>query len=315
MPELFFWIGVFIVSLFVLIKAAGYFTGSAEKIGLYFGMPAFIVGVTIVAIGTSLPELVSSIFAVFKGASEMVVGNVIGSNIANIFLILGLAAVFGRKLKTKFEILHVDLPILVASAFLFAAMIWDKNFTTGEALLMIVGLIAYFFYTVNPTRNKSRAIENNLRKKGKLEVKTVVILFVSAFFIYLGARYTIDSVIEISKMLNVGVELIAVSAVALGTSLPELVVSITAARQGKEEIAIGNVLGSNIFNTFAVMGIPALFGSLIIPQGIIMFALPMMIIATLLFFFMMQEKVITRWEGYVLLLFYVFFIGKLFNLL
>jgi cation:H+ antiporter len=180
---------------------------------------------------------------------------------------------------------------------------------------MIVGLIAYFFYTVNPTRNKSRAIENNLRKKGKLEVKTVVILFVSAFFIYLGARYTIDSVIEISKMLNVGVELIAVSAVALGTSLPELVVSITAARQGKEEIAIGNVLGSNIFNTFAVMGIPALFGSLIIPQGIIMFALPMMIIATLLFFFMMQEKVITRWEGYVLLLFYVFFIGKLFNLL
>ena len=133
-------------------------------------------------------------------------------------------------------------------------------------------------------------------------------------FIYIGARYTVESVIELSKILNIGTEIIAMSAVTLGTSLHELMVTVSAVRRGNAEMAVGNILGSNIFNTFAVMGIPALFGALVIPQNIIAFGLPMMIIATLLFFFMTQEREITKWEGYILLLFYVFFIGKLFNL-
>ncbi|MCH8003971.1 MAG: calcium/sodium antiporter [Nanoarchaeota archaeon] len=319
MLEMLIWIAVFVASLFVLIKASGYFTDSAEKIGIFFGLPAFIVGVTIVAIGTSLPELISSIFAVLKNSSEIVVGNVVGSNITNILLILALAAIIGKKLKITFELIHVDLPILVGSAFLFAAMIWDGVFTLPEALLSIVGIIIYFLYTVNSEREHKDAeikkeMKEELRKKKKLDIKTIAILVVSAVFIFIGAKYTIESVIKLSEIFNLGKEIIAVSAVALGTSLPELAVSITAVRKGKPEIAVGNVLGSNIFNTFVVMGVPAFFGALIIPQSILTFGLPMMLIATLLFFFITQEKEITKWEGYLLLLFYVFFIGKLFSL-
>ncbi|MCH8329738.1 MAG: calcium/sodium antiporter, partial [Nanoarchaeota archaeon] len=307
MVEILIWIAVFVASLFVLIKASDYFTDSAEKIGLFFGLPAFIVGVTIVAIGTSLPELISSIFAVLRNSSEIVVGNVIGSNITNIFLILGIAAIVGKKLKITYELTHVDLPILVGSAFLFAAMIWDGVFSLGEALLSIVGIIIYFLYTVNSEREYKdveikKEMKEELRKKKKLDIKTIAILVLSAVFIFIGARYTIESVIELSEIFNLGKEIIAVSAVALGTSLPELAVSITAVRKGKPEIAVGNILGSNIFNTFVVMGVSALFGVLIIPQSILTFALPMMLIATLMFFFITQTKEVTKWEGYLLLL-------------
>ena len=319
MLEILIWIAVFVASLFVLIKASGYFTHSAEKIGLFFGLPVFIVGVTIVAIGTSLPELISSIFAVLRNSSEIVVGNVVGSNITNIFLILGIAAIVGKKLKITYELIHVDLPILVGSAFLFAAMIWDGVFTLPEALLSIVGIIIYFLYTINSEKRHEdveikKEMKEELRKKKKLDTKTIAILVVSAVFIFIGAKYTIESVIKLSEIFNLGKEIIAISVVALGTSLPELAVSITAVRKRKPEIAVGNILGSNIFNTFVVMGVPAFFGALIIPQSILSFGLPMMLIVTLMFFFITQEKEITKWEGYLLLLFYVFFIGKLFNL-
>ena len=117
--QLLIWGGILLASIAVLVKASDYFTDAAEQIGKYFRLPAFIIGVTIVAIGTSLPELVSSIFAVLRGASEIVVGNVVGSNIANIFLVLGITAIVGRKLKIAHELIHVDLPLLVGSTFLF----------------------------------------------------------------------------------------------------------------------------------------------------------------------------------------------------
>ncbi|MEA3248095.1 MAG: calcium/sodium antiporter [Nanoarchaeota archaeon] len=313
------WIGIFIISLIILIKASDYFTDSAEKIGLYFGLPAFIVGVTIVAIGTSLPELISSIFAVLENSSEIVVGNVIGSNITNIFLVLGIAAIIGKKIKVSYELIHVDLPLLVGSAFLLAVTIWDGIFTLPEALLCIGGMVLYLAYTLNTEREHEdigikKEMKKNLKKK-KLDWKILIVLVVSAFFIYLGAKYTIESVIKLSEILSIGKEIIAISVVALGTSLPELMVTVSAARKGRSEMAVGNILGSNIFNIFAVMGIPALIGTLIIPQSILTLGLPMMLIATLLYFFITQDKEITKWEGWLLIIFYVFFIGKLFNLL
>ena len=141
-----------------------------------------------------------------------------------------------------------------------------------------------------------------------------MVLIMSAGFIYLGGRFTIEAVIALSQIMAIGKEVLAASAVAIGTSLPELVVSITAARQGRPEIAVGNVLGSNVFNALAVMAIPGLIGRLSIPQPIVAFAIPMMVIASLLFFFMTQDKEITQWEGWLLLIFYVFFIGGLFGI-
>lgn len=314
MTPLFIWTLIFIVSLFVLIKASDYFTYSAEKIGLFFGLPAFIIGVTIVSVGTSLPELVSSIFAVLNDSSEMVVGNVVGSNITNIFLILGTAAVIGEKMQISYELIHVDLPLLMGSAFLLAITIWDGLFTLPEALLCLAAFILYLLYTISSETQQENIEIKAAKKTGKLDIKTLIILVVSTVFIYIGAKYTVESVVQLSEILNIGKEIIAISAVAFGTSLPELMVSVSAARKGKAEMAIGNILGSNIFNTLAVMAIPAFFGALIIPQDILTFGLPMMLIATVLYFVMTQDREITKWEGYMLIIFYVYFIGTLFNI-
>jgi len=308
------WCAVLVASIIVLVKAADYFTDAAEQIGKYFKLPAFIIGVTIVAIGTSLPELVSSIFSVVRGASEIVVGNVVGSNIANIFLVLGITAIISKKLKISYELIHVDLPLLVGSTFLFAVTIWDGVFTIQEAVLCLACLMVYILYTIHARKARGDA---GIKKEmaGELRDRKLgwspVILLICAVFIYFGAKYTISSVINLAEMLDVGKEIIAVSAVALGTSLPELMVSISAARKGKAEIAVGNILGSNIFNVLAVMGIPAFIGVLTIPASILTFALPMMIIATLLYFFITQDREITLWEGFLLIIFYVFFIGKI----
>lgn len=311
--SLFIWTIIFLVSLFVLIKSSDYFTDYAEKVGLFFGLSPFIIGVTIVAVGTSLPELASSIVAVLQGSSEIVVGNVIGSNIANICLVLGIAAIIGKKIKTAHELIHIDLPFLVGSSFLLAATIWDGIFTMPESLLFLSGMVVYAFYTISTKKKDKKISEDKSKKKKRLEWKTLAVFVVSSIFIYLGAKYTVESIIKLSQILNIGAEVIAISAVALGTSLPELAVTISATKKGKPELAVGNVLGSNIFNTFAVMGIPGLIGTIAVPESILNFGLPVMLMATLMYFFITQDKEITKWEGWLLILFYVFFIGNIFH--
>jgi len=311
------WMLVFAASLFVLIEASNYFTSAAERIGLAFGIPDFVVGITIVALGTSLPELVSSIFAVIQGSSEIVIGNVIGSNITNVFLIIGLTSIVAKKICITYELVHIDLPLLMGTALLLVVTVWDGVFSFFEAIICLAAFFVYLFHSISGEKEtggkKIASRGKKVRSRERVRARFFVVLGVSAFLIFLGGRYTIAAVIEISSLLNIGKEIIAATAVALGTSLPELVVSLTAARQGRPEIAIGNVIGSNIFNAVAVMGIPALIGRLIIPDSIVMFGVPMMVIASLLFFFMAQDKEITRWEGWLLLVFYGLYIGGLFR--
>lgn len=313
---LIFLILIFIASLAVLIIASNTFTSAAERIGIFFGIPSFIIGVTIVAFGTSLPELISSVFAVLKGSSEIVVGNVIGSNITNIFLILGLTAIIGKRITLSFDIAYVDLPLLVGSALLFGLMVSDREFGLSEAIFSVFGIIIYLFYAANNANDEivQKKQKYSSLKLKKLAMKTWLTLLISGLFIYFSAFYTVESIVVIAEKLKIGKELIAASAVALGTSLPELVVSVIAAIKNKPEIAIGNILGSNIFNTFAVMGVPSLLGRLALPETMVTFGMPTMVIATLLFFLITQQKRITKWEGWLLLVFYLFFLGKLFSL-
>jgi len=305
------WFGVLAVSLFVLLKASSFFTDAAEKIGVFLGIPSFIVGVTIVAFGTSLPEIISSVLAVLRGSSEIVAGNVVGSNIANLFLVLGLSAIVAGRLTLVYEIVHVDLPLVVGSAFFLAVTAWDGFFSVPEALLSLAGMVVYLHYAATYKRT---APDGHLKRErpGLLTWATPVL---SGVFIYLGAKHTVDAVIRLAEMLHTGTEVIALSAVALGTSLPELAVSFSAVRNGNPELAVGNVLGSNVFNAFAVMGIPALMGGLVVPESILAFGLPVMLVGTLLCFFMIQEKEFTKWEGWLFVIFYIFFIGKTLGLI
>lgn len=319
MLETALWAFTLAASLAVLIKASDFFTDSSEKIGLYLGVPQLIIGVTLVAMGTSLPELISSVFAAFYGYPEIVVGNVVGSNITNICLIIGIAAVVGGTLTTRYEHMNLYLTMLVGSQVFFALMIWNGVFTTLEAAICLVGMGVYLIYIVAFEREMEKSGRVVARKSGVrrpyLGWKTPLVFTLSAALLYLGAKFTVEAVVRLSDILGVGREVIALTAVAVGTSLPELFVSILAARKGRSELAIGNVLGSNIFNSFAVMGVPALFARVVVPESILHFSLPLMLVLTLVFVLITRGKEVTKWEGWLLILFYLFFLGHILNLL
>lgn len=316
------WVVIFVVALLALVKSADWFTEGAEELGIFLGIPSYVVGLTIVAIGTSLPELVSSIFAVALGSAEIVVGNVVGSNITNIFLILGLAAILGRRLLVSHEIVKIDLPMLASSAALLGLTAIDGTVSRIDGLLLFAGALIYGVYGVRMSRPSpvaradiEAAVAEDLGpERGRLRPLVLFKLIGGAAVLYFAAEYTIKSVIELSTLLDVGTDVIAISAVALGTSLPELAVSVIAARRGKLGIALGNVLGSNIFNAFAVVGIPALIMPLPVTHLVLTIGLPFMGVATVLYFFMAQDREVTRWEGMPLVLFYVLFLGMLFGL-
>jgi cation:H+ antiporter len=299
--------GLFVISLAVLLKAADYFIDSAEEIGLSLGISPFIIGVTIVAFGTSLPELATSVASVFENASEIVVGNVIGSNITNIALVLGLVVVIVKRIDVPKSLWEIDLPILLGSAFFLYFALQDLVFSFYEAVLFLAALVVFLTYSLKSEDGD----ENEFRPKAS--VKTYIILLAAGAGVWLGANFTIDAITSLSTQMGISNEVISLSMVALGTSLPEVIVSINAARKGKTSIAIGNVLGSNIFNTYAVMAIPSLFGNLVIPANVVEFSLPIMMVMTFLFAVMTISSRISRWEGMVLLLFYIFYFIELFK--
>ncbi|MCR3884279.1 MAG: sodium:calcium antiporter, partial [Methanothrix sp.] len=205
MLPLLLWTAVFVAGLAVLVKASDSFTQSAERIGISFGISPFIIGVTIVAAGTSTPELVSSVLAVMKGSSEMVVGNVMGSNVTNVFLILGLSAIVGKKMVTGYELANVDLPLFVGSALLVSVMVWDGIYSIPEALLSLALLLVYLIYALRAERVAEEVRARFLEEEGiaqpkrrKLSPKVYMKLVMSAFFLYLGANYTVVSVVKLS---------------------------------------------------------------------------------------------------------------------
>ena len=297
---------LFVASLSVLIYASDRFIAAAESIGLSLGISPFIIGVTIVAFGTSLPELATSVAAVFAGDSQIVIGNVIGSNITNILLVLGLTAFVGRDILLDFDVMDVDMPLLVLSSFFLYFVISDLCVTKFEAILFLIALGLFLYNSIGSANAGGE-------DKTRVSPMTYLVVAISGVFVFIGAKYTIHAISHISESMGIGEEIIALTAVALGTSLPEVMVSIAAARRGKHAIAVGNVLGSNIFNTYAVTGIPALMAEIVIPPDTIAFSAPYMIFASLIFAFMCVTRKISRWEGVTLLLLYAFFLAETFQ--
>lgn len=352
---LFFWVALFILSLAVLIKSADYFTESSEKIGLSLKIPAFIVGIAIVSIGTSLPELSTSIIAVFKGQTEIAVANAVGSNIANILLVIGISAVVAKKMSIKRSLINLDLPLLATATTILIFTLLDKKVTSLEGFVLMVTYGIYFFYIISSSKERSiinhkelkdsednggninnNKKENEKEKSGftfpptkasaskflkklwnykpKIGIGVFITLFGSVFFIYLGAKYTIESLINIAGDLNIGTAVITMSAVAVGTSLPELVVSVRAAMNKKYEIALGNVFGSNIFNALMVVGVPAVISDLAIDDATFYVGIPFLIAATILYIFSGISRKIYDWEGMMYLALYSLFILKIFGI-
>lgn len=331
------WILIFILSLALLVKSADWFVESSEKIGLALKISPFIIGTTIVAIGTSFPELASSLAAVLKGATEIVAANVVGSNIANILLIVGLSTVAARTLLIKRSLIDLDAPLLATSTVLFIFIAWDKKIVFGEGILLLLAFVIYLLYTIFQKREEiitpelreilpggmevealplrvERRRKEIKEKPTKLNFKVFLFLILGIIGLVIGANYTIESVLKISEFLKISPALISITAIAVGTSLPELVVSVRAAIKKKYEIALGNIFGSNVFNILIVAGIPALIKPLAIDNLTFLVGLPFLVSATLLFVISGISRRIHIWEGAMYLLIYILFVIKLLNL-
>ncbi len=290
---------IFVVALAVLLKASDWFVESAEKIGLSLGISPFIIGVTIVAFGTSLPELASSIAGVVGGTPDIVIGNVVGSNIANIALVLGLVAIVANRVPVDFK--NMDIPLLMGSAIMMWFFLYDADLQIWEAVLFILCLVMFL---VNTFGNN----DEDDGERPSATWKDYVLLVVGGALVALGAKYTIDAIIEICQQTGLSSGFIGQTVVALGTSLPEIFVSLAAVKKGQSSIAVGNVIGSNIFNTYAVLGISRLFGGIVVDENSLAMSIPLMMGITFLLAFMTLTSRITRWEGGLLLVFYVFFV-------
>jgi len=318
---------IFAVSLFVLIKSADYLVKYSEKLGLALGVPQFIIGITLISAGTSLPELATSIFSVIKGEPGVVAGNVVGSNIANILLVVGITTILVKRVEIKRSLIRLDLPLLVASGAVLVLTLSDGKFTFFEALVSLVGFIIYLTYSVTqPKRDilekEKEFIEATSEEKQKKPIlqkrppfKWSYVFWVigSAATLYFGAEFTIDSVITLGTLLNVDTSIIAITAVAIGTSLPELIVSVVAAKKGNFDIALGNILGSNIFNGFLIMGVSGLITQLPVETPVMLVGIPFFIVATILLVFSGIERKFYNFEGAFFLILYILFIQQLFQ--
>ena len=319
--SIFLWFLVLAGSLFFVVKSADFFTEYSEKIGVLFGLSSFIIGATIVAIGTSLPGLVTSLFAIQAGETSFVADNVIGSNIANSLLILGIASLYAKTLIIKTSLIDVDLPFFFMSMGLFTYFSLDKIITRGEGIALLLLFIIFIIYNIKQKPEKEDhdetedfLEENKITKKDK-NSKTIIryvgFILLSAGVLAVASKFTIDSILKLSELMNISSSLLTITVVALGTSLPEIFTSIAAVRRGNHGIAVGNVLGSNTFNLLLVIGVPSLITSLSIHPTTFAIALPYLGLATFVTIFVIFDDKIRSWEGVSMLLLYVIFMAKI----
>lgn len=288
---------IFLLSLPALYYGARLLTDGARELARVAGISEFVIGATVVAFGTSLPELASSALAMLSGHPEIVVGNVIGSNLANIGIALGLAGML-YPIYVSRQITDIDIPFLLASATVNLVVFVDLSVTWIEGLILVIMYLAFLNHEISQRKNA------NAKAEGDLHPKALISIIVGAVLLYLGARYLISSVLDISEVLNISEAVVAFLLVALGTSLPEITTSVVAAREGKGEIAVGNVLGSNAFNSLIILGSSSFLGVIAVDSSFLYSTLPAMIAVSILLGFMSLNNRITRLEGTLLFLIY-----------
>ena len=303
-----------IVGFVILIKGADLFVDGASGIAGNFKISKMLIGLTIVSFGTSAPEFAVSVKSLLSGSGDIVLGNVIGSNILNILLILGCSALV-HSLTVKNNTVKKELPITMLITCLFAVLLSDSlfdkgmvnQFTRSDGVVLILFFAVFLYYLIKMARNK---VEDEKDANTISMKKAILFTIIGLTGIVLGSNFVVDSASFIAKELGVSERMISLTIIALGTSLPELVTSVTATMKGEYDIAIGNVVGSNIFNIGIVVGVPvALLGGI----GSIAFSyidlIVMVASAIILFIFSFDDYRITRKEGFMLLLLFIVYYG------
>jgi cation:H+ antiporter len=301
------WSVLLAVSLYVLIKGADVFLDGAKKVGRALGMSAFAIGILIVGFGTSIPELASSIAAVLQGATELVAANVVGSNITNILLIVGLMAVIAGRLAFNQDILKTELPLFVISQAILVAVIADGTVDRIDAGFVLAIFGAYLWYIIVEAKQGDEEAE----ARPKLNAGIFLMMLIGLGAVLVGAHFTVEMAVNIATMMAVPIGLVSITAVAIGTSLPELMVGIQSVRKRDMELAVGNIFGSNTFNALVVLGIPALIAPLVVDTVVLGLGIWFMLAASLMIFVIGLSRQVMRWEGLMMLIFFGYFLTKL----
>ena len=303
----------FVVGIFLLVKSADWIVDGASSLSRKLGVSSLIIGLTIVAFGTSLPELIVNLFAVSNGNGEIAFGNIVGSNIANVLLVLGLTAMVG-KVKITNNTVWKEIPFALLAAFVFFVLSGkilfggENLFTMGDGLVLL-SLFSIFLYYAFQRMKASR--KNIPFPEDSKETNTSIIfsLIFGLVGIYFGGKFVVDGAVFIAGQLGLSEFLISATIIAIGTSLPELVVCVIAALRRNVDLAVGNIIGSNIFNILWVFGVIPFFGVLRIPE-FVLFDIGVMFCATLLLFVFMflGKHELNKKDGFVFVLFYVLYI-------
>lgn len=304
---------LFVAGLGFLVIGAEALVRGASRLAARLGISPLVIGLTVVAFGTSSPELAVSVKSAFSGQAAIAVGNVVGSNIFNVLFILGLSALIVPLVVSQ-QLVRLDVPLMIVLSIVVLVMSLDHTFGRADGFLLVAGLVAYVWFLLYHSRRQAagtkeeRPAESGAGKHARRGwIADTVLATGGLILLVLGSRWLVDSAASFARHLGVSELIVGLTIVAAGTSLPEVVTSIVAAVRGERDIAVGNVVGSNIFNIMGVLG----FASIVAPKGIevsgaaIGFDIPVMIavaVACLPIFF--TGGVISRREGVLLLGYY-----------
>lgn len=304
----------FIAGLIFLIVGAEALVRGSSRLAAVLGISPLVIGLTVVAFGTSSPELAVSIKAALSDQASIAVGNVVGSNIFNVLFILGLSALIVPLIVSQ-QLVRLEVPLLIALSVIVLVFSLDENFSRTEGLLLVSGLAMYIGFLMYQSRRENGEVKDEYAKEfgsgrdaGSNWLKNIAMVLSGLALLVLGSRWLVDSAVSFAQYLGISELVIGLTIVSAGTSLPEVVTSLIAAMRGERDIAVGNVVGSNLFNIMGVLGI----ASIVAPTGmevsaaVIRFDIPVMIavaFACLPIFF--TDGVISRQEGALLLGYYV----------
>lgn len=300
-----------LLSFAILTAGAEALVRGASAVGLRYGLSPLVVGLTIVAFGTSAPELAVSLKAALAGAGDIAIGNVVGSNIFNVAVILGLAALV-RPLTVHLQVIRFDMPLMLVASIVFVGMLWTgRVLERWEGVLLFAGVVLYTTHSVRAARRESNAQTDRealdtlgVPKKPVSIALSVSLVVGGLVLLVLGARILVDNAVTLARSLEVSEAVISLTVVAAGTSLPELATSVVAALRRETDIAIGNIVGSNIFNVLCIAGASGAVAPIAI-DGIRMADLFWMVgVSALLLPLLRTGFRLARWEGATLLALY-----------
>lgn len=300
---------IFVISLSALIYGADFVIKESERIALHFNIPQFIIGATLVAVGTSLPEMAASMAASAEGKSDMAVANVLGSVTFNIALVLGTVFLISKKIAPERDLFAKDSAWALFPMLVFLLMIFDGIISRLEGILFIFLMIAYVMFLVSDAK-ELLALEGEEDKEKFAWFKTLALLLVGFVMIVVGANYTIDSGASIARSFGVSEWLVGLFLISFGTSLPELVVSIAAARKGNADMSIGNIIGSNVANFTMVLGGASLLSPLTVNLESASFDIFIALIATIMLLFITANKLYNKSAGIALFVLLALFLNN-----